>query len=231
MDKGIVAFAGTTVLEKAIWDNVWGMYIQLKLEQRAHEKTTANPFKRFTKMRKGKVGTRFHAVFVNSREHTENPDFPPFYSDDVMLKSWGDGTTGWTLHLWVMPDCDGFHPWMHIDNKTEYALAMVELDDDEEAIDQDKRDRVVAGPKQRSEYTLSNYAAGLCRSPRFREWVRRYQEGSPEFVGIDMTDEQAAIWLRDRLHIKSRSELDTNEDVARLFHQSIRKPYAAWSDR
>ena len=62
MNKGIVAFAGEVTLEKVIWDNVWGQYIFLKLEQQKETKL-ANPFKKFTKMRANKVGTRFHAVF------------------------------------------------------------------------------------------------------------------------------------------------------------------------
>lgn len=216
----IIAYAGDVTLEKAVWDNVWGMYIQLKLEQRAHEKTTANPFKRFTKMRKGRVGTRFGAVFTCADESI-------FYQDEVMLKSWGDGTTGWTMHLWINPDANGSHAWIDEDNKTVYALAMVELDDDNTVIDQVKRENVEKGPKTRHEMRLSNYAAMLCRLEEFRRYLA--EQHNVDFFNSRLEPEDhAAEWMREYLGITSRSELDSDAAVADQFHADIRGPYAKW---
>jgi len=219
MTKGIVAFAGEVTLEKVIWDNVWGQYIFLKLAQQKSEIKIANPFKKFTKMRKGKVGTRFHAVFSLSSGDI-------FYDDECMLKNWSDGSAGWGLHLWVSPDKDGFHPFMDQSSteKPEFGLAMVELDDDNSVIDQDKRDRVEAAPKTRRQRTLSNYVAQLCRSSVFQEWV-----GWKVDDGKRWEEPEVACWLRNYLGIQSRSELDTDRRVADQFHADIRKPFAKWN--
>ena len=216
--SGIVIFAGDVTLEKAVWDNVFGMYIFLKLSQQPGDKQSPNPFKKFTKRRKGKVGTRFGAVFTLS-------DGSTFYQDEVMLKNWADGAKGWTLHLWVNPDKDATHPFMEVSNKSVFALAMVELDDDNIAIDQDKRDRVEAAPKTRRQRTLSNYAAQLCREPQFMRYLGDTYGlcCEPAFA-----NEVATNWMREFLKIKSRSELDTDMLVAATFHKKIRLPYRDW---
>lgn len=221
MTKGIVVYADDATLEKVIWDNLWGQYIFLKLEQKPGDKYGAHPFKKFTKMRKGKVGTRFGAVFSLS-----NGDI--FYNDEVMLKNWADGASGWTLHLWVSSDKDGFHPFMDVDNKDVFALAMVELDDDNVAIDQDKRDRVEAAPKTRRERTLSNYAAQLCRDPQFHFYLE--SQGKLTWQNPDEDhSEGCAAWMRMYLGIDSRSQLDSDRFVADQFHADIRRPYAKWN--
>lgn len=220
--SGIVIFAGDVSLEKAVWDNVWGMYILLKLSQLPEDKGHPNPFKKFTKRKKGKVGTRFGAVFTLS-------DGSTFYQDEVMLKNWADGSTGWTLHLWVNSNDAGVHPFMDAENKSVFALAMVELDDDNTVIDQVKRDRVESAPKKMArKRTLSNYAAMLCREPMFMRYLGdAYGLGSePAFA-----NEVATNWMREFLKIKSRSELDTDTLAAARFHKQIRWPYRNWVER
>jgi len=219
MNKGIIAFAGEATLEKVIWDNVWGQYIFLKLN--IHEGVTdpklAHPFKKFTKMRKGKVGTRFHAVFSLSDETI-------IYQDEVMLKNWSDGSTGWGLHLWVSPDSDGFHPFMGCRDKQVFALGMVELADDNTAIDQVKRDRLEQTPKKRRDLTLSNYAAQLCKQLEFYAWLEAKHGLTIHRDHINV----AATWMRGYLGIDSRAELDTDRHVADQFHADIRRPFARW---
>jgi len=218
MKTGIVVFAGEVTLEKAIHDNLWGMYIFLKLAQLPENIGHPNPFKKFTKRKKGKVGTRFGAVFTSS-------DGGIFYNDEVMLKNWADGASGWTLHLWVNPEPDGMHPFMNVDNKSSFALAMVELDDDNTAIDQDKREIVENAPKAARKRTLSNYAAMLCREPMFMRYLG-------DTYGIccepKFTDEVATNWMRNFLNIHSRAELDTDAMSAEKFHTRIRHPYKKW---
>ena len=215
---GIVIFAGDVTLEKALWDNIWGQYIYLKLDQKPGDKYGANPFKKFTKRRKGRVGTRFGAVFTCN-------DASTFYTDEVMLKSWADGAKGWTLQLWVNPEPDGLHPFMNVDNKSVFALAMVELDDDNSVIDQDKRDRVEQAPKTRAKRTLSNYAATLCREPMFMRYLGDEYGLSCE---PNFANEVATNWMRNFLKINSRSQLDTDEYAAAQFHDLIRHPYRKW---
>ena len=219
--SGIVVFAGDVTLEKAVWDNLWGMYIYLKLDQQPGDKRSPNPFKKFTKRRKGKVGTRFGAVFTLS-------DGSTFYQDEVMLKNWADGSSGWTLHLWVNSNEDGVHPFMNVENKTAFALAMVELDDDNTVIDQVKRDRVEAAPKKARQRTLSNYAAMLCREPMFMRYL-----GDTYGIACEpnFANEVATNWMREFLKIQSRAELDTDPMVEAKFHTRIRRPYKAWHEK
>ena len=207
------------VLDKAVWDTNYGMWVQLKLEQPEPQATQANPITKFTKRRKGKTGTRFGAVFTEMDESIA-------YSDDVMLKGWTDGTAGWKASFYVNAAEDGFHPFMNYDEGREFAVAMVELDDDEEVIDQDKRDRVEDAKANRRSPRLSRYAAQLCRTPEFHQYlVDRCGEkpSSPEHA-----DDFAAEWMRQRLGVESRSELDRNPEVAAKFHQHIREPYSKW---
>lgn len=217
--SGIVVFAGDVTLEKAVWDNLWGQYIFLKLDQQPGDKQSPNPFKKFTKRKKGKVGTRFGAVFTLS-------DGSTFYQDEVMLKNWADGAKGWTLHLWVNSDAAGLHPFMDTENKSVFALAMVELDDDNTVIDQAKRDRVEKVPKAARKRTLSNYAAQLCREPMFMRYL-----GDTYGIACEpaFADEVATNWMRSFLKIESRAELDTDAFVVATFHNKIRRPYAKWS--
>jgi len=220
--SGIIAFAGEVVLAKAVWDNVWGMTAQFKLDQKPHEKTTANPFKRFTKMRKGRVGTRFGAVFTFEDESI-------CYKDEVMLKGWNDGTGGWVVTFWLRPDEEsGLHPFMTLENGQALALAMVELDEDDTAINQVKRERVEVAAKYRKQ-SLSNYAAMLCRTPQFWFYLEKAGRVGWSDPDEDHTDGCSA-WMRHFLSIKSRSELDTDPDRAAAFHTGIRKPYAEWME-
>lgn len=209
----------TIVLEKAVWDTRYGMWVEFKLKQPASAIKQANPFKKFTKRRGDRTGTRFGAIFTNMDESSA-------YEDEVMLKGWRDGTTGWFVSLYVNSDEAGLHPFMHYDKEHEFAAAMVELDDDNEVIDQDKRDRVEKAREGRKSPRLSRYAAQLCRQPEFVRYIgdRCGQQPTSE----KHADEFSAEWMRKTLKIASRAELDSDRDVAARFHKHIREPYNKW---
>ncbi|KKN76152.1 hypothetical protein LCGC14_0373470 [marine sediment metagenome] len=216
--SGIIAYQGIVKMEKSTWDTVWGMYAQFSMEQGKDELGSANPLKRFTGMRKGRVGTIFAAVF-------NSPTTGITLDDEVMLKGWSDGTTGWKVTFWFNGEAANEHPFMRFDKGAEFALVLVELDDDNSAIDQVKRDRVETAPKTARKRTLSNYAAMLCREPMFMRYL-----GDTYGLSCDpkFADEVATNWMREFLGIKSRSELDTDQFVAGQFHADIRGPYRKW---
>lgn len=220
MGNAIIAHKGIVILDKAIWDTTWGQYASFRLEQPPQLKEASNPFKKYTQMRKGKVGTIFAAVFTS----VESGDI--FFDDEVMLKGWSDGTTGWKVSFWFKGD--GNHPFLGIDKDTEYALVLVELDEDSSAINQEKRQRVESAPKARHEMKLSNYAAQLCRTPEFWQYIR---EAHGVQIAVGVEEDGATRWLRNALQIESRSQLDSENIVASKFHALIRKPYAAWNSR
>lgn len=215
-----IAYAAEAVeLDKAVWDTTYGMWVQFKLEQPEALAKQANPFKKFTKMRKGRTGTRFMAVFTNMDETIA-------YQDEVMLKGWTDGTAGWKVSFYVNADDGGLHPFMHYSPGDKLAVAMVELMDDNEPVDQGKRDRLEDAKRGRKSPRLSMYAAQLCRTPEFHEYlITRCKErpSSPEHA-----EEFAAEWMRKLLKIDSRSTLDRDPEVAGRFHKNIREPYQKW---
>jgi hypothetical protein len=215
----IIAYADNVTLEKATWDTAFGMYAIFQLNQPVIAQQIANPFKKFTKRRKNRTGTRFSAVFTLSEDDT-------IYSDDVMLKGWSDGTNGWKLTLYVNADDDGLHPFMRFEKGQEFGLAMVELDDDETVIDQVKREKVEKGPHKQK---LSNFAALLCRTPEFYHWLA--QTHGVVFCEGDDREAETTDWMYMWLGIKSRSELDSDAAVADQFHADIRRPYAKWTSQ
>ena len=224
MTDGLIAYKGQVTLDKAVWDNITGMTMVVDLEQRPHELTAANPFKKFTKMRKGRVGTRFSVVMM------ADGDKSPAYDDEVMLKGWNDGTNGWRVTFWINADEDGLHPFMNDDKGSEFALVAVELDDDNEAIDQVKREKVESATKARkSPQKLSNFAALLCRTPEFWGYMRSLGEGQDvDFPEDGPMEPHAKWWMCQKLGIESRAELDSDSYRALMFHAEIREPYAAW---
>ncbi len=216
--EDIIAYADTVILEKATWDTPFGMYALFALNQPLVAKDTANPFKRFTKRKGGKTGTRFGAVFTWS-------DADPCYQDEVMLKGWADGVGGWKLALYLQADDDGMHPFMGFDKGQEFALAMVELAEDNTVIDQVKRDKVEKGPRKQN---LSNFAAMLCRTPEFYVWLK--QERNFTFPAGDEAKPEDCVrnWMCTVCEISSRAELDRSPPAIKAFHSKIREPYAVW---
>jgi len=147
-------------------------------------------------------------------------------------------------------------------NVDSFMVALVELGDDEVAIDQEKRDRVeepairmvpigevvvlagggggggtpamqttdkaewpytevsvTLGEGEKREHKpqrLSTVAALMCNNQDFQKWI-----------GASNTD-QAAHWMRTKLGIASRSELDdpSKAEIVRAFHEQIRRPFA-----
>lgn len=121
-------------------------------------------------------------------------------------------------------------------NVDAFMVALVELDDNEVAIDQEKRDRVETDFKhtevavvlgvgevhtetphrEHRPQRLSMVAALMCNNSDFQKWIG----------ASDAT--QAAHWMRTKLGIASRSELDdpSKVDIVRAFHEQIRRPFA-----
>ncbi len=213
MSEAIVAYKGIITLEKATWDNLWGMYATFTVDL-----TGKNPFQKFTQMRKGRVGTIFTSIFNSVK------DASTVWDDEVMLKGWSDGTSGNKVTFWIAGDVR--HPFMDFDKGEEFAVVLVELDDASQPINQKKRSRSLLMQRGGRKATLSNYAALLCRTPEFWCWLGS-KCGYPMAAGDKET--KSAQWIRDFINIDSRSELDTDTDAATRFHEQIRKPYAEWT--
>ena len=219
MTDHIVAWHGTVTMHQAAWGDEAGSTVTFKLPMANHE-SDRNPFQSFTKRRKGTAGTRFWMTVVASESVPKS-----LYMDEVMLAGWNDSQQhGHTVKFWLCNDGMG-HPFEGVSRHQELALALAELDDDNEVIDQKMRDRVekqVATGKQKT----SNVAAMLCRQEEFWEWIN-----TTDLVVLNVTcktEGVAAEWMYQVLGISSRAELDRAPQAAQLFHDKIRKPYEEW---
>lgn len=215
-----MAYTARVTMSRADWGDENGSTVTLKLPMVDDAEDKRNPFHSFTKRRKGKAGTRFMMACHTAGEGVRHA----LYEDEAMLAGWNDSQqNGHTVKLWLCNDGMG-HPFEGVDRKTTLVISLVELDDDQEAIDPKMRERV---EKQHdtSRQKLSNVAAMFCRTPEFSEWVNGLEdELSPELCN----EEDAKQWMYVELGISSRAELDSDTVAANRFNQSVLEPYRSW---
>ncbi len=302
-----IAWSGELLLLEAKWTDKDGHLAKFKLV--SPNEARPNPFKAFTKRKKGRAGTRFEASLAHVGEvrtdHTA-------YNGQMMLAGWADTSTqGYTVTFWVEPPepltvhhldqeltlQDQTHKLAGYErNKDSFMAVLVELDDDDQPIDQDLRERVekattkivpvtlcscedptectdvhrerltfgvrcrrlqeigdqhtqalvdsvVQAKKEhlekhgaeivervfdRRRKTLSNYAAMLCLNKDFWEWVNETQLGNVDPRVFDK--DTAAEWMRNKLGIDSRADIDTMDVKAKMYHELVRKPFAVWHE-
>ena len=196
-------------MHSAAWGDESGSVVTFKLPT---QEDTRNPFHAYTKRRKGRAGTRFMMVchrIVGEDKHRE-----AVYEDEVMLAGWNDSQqNGHTAKFWIAADLMG-HPFDGIGRKERLLISLVELDDDNEPIDPNMRDRVEKQGKRPSE-RLSYAAAMMCKNPEFHEYL------AVAAGGDTWSEDDARVWLCNRLNIDSRAELDdpANKLAIEEFHE------------
>lgn len=227
----LIAWRGEVEFAGAFSDDIWGRYVKFRVPQSPGDQGKANPFKTFTKARSGRVGTRFEAaiqgVGVGPIQQFE-------YHGEVMLKGWSDSSAGWGVQFVLELEKD-FHPFMgqrRPDKEapgSRFMVALVELDDDDTPIDQEKRERLKRAHKRgKTPQTLSNVAAMMIKHPRFGDWLSETVDDSRQW-----TDAERDAWVKQYLGILTKRELDVestaqNVDTIRNFHNSIRLPFNNW---
>lgn len=218
----IVAWNGVVSMHKADWGDEAGSTVTFKLSMKGNE-GSRNPFESFTKRRKGRAGTRFFMAVTTAETEPQ-----ALYKDEVMLAGWNDSqSTGHTVKFWLCNDRMG-HPFEGISRKQELALALSELDDDNEPIDQKMRDRVEKGGKRPSE-RLSYVAAMLCKQEAFHDWCTERAQVDDVSLNPPVDNEQSARgFILQECGISSRAELDQPGQQVQIFHDQIRKPYLDW---
>jgi hypothetical protein len=210
-------------MDNAAWGDEAGSTVTFKLPMSTvlggSHAEKRNPFHQYTKRRKGRSGTRFYMAVTTSESAPKM-----IYKDEAMLAGWNDSQQkGHTVKFWLCNDGMG-HPFEGVSRTTELALAIAELDDDNEPIDQKMRDRV---EKQHNTGVQkpSNVAAMLCRTATFWEFT----QGIPLAIHPGATDDDSAKqWIYQELGIESRAELDNNAQLEQQFELKIRQPYQVW---
>lgn len=220
----IVAWHGIVKMHEAKWTDKDGSTVTFRLPMDKDAENRRNPFQSFTKRRKGKAGTRFE---MNCQRVTDSePEL--VYASEVMLAGWNDSqTTGHTVKFWLSSDALG-HPFEGYDRKLdEFAVSLVELDDDQEPINQNMRRRVEEGARTPSE-RVSFVAAMMCKDPVFYTWIRSHD---PMVGDVQLNrEEQCRRYMLQILAIESRAVLDRDPLKAEQFHEWIRKPFVQWRE-
>ncbi len=226
----VVAHQGMMELIDAKWELHSGRTVKLRIVNNPEAPLIVNPFGAFVRRRGNRVGTRFNAVFVRYGAGT------PFFQGELMLAGGGHPLgQGMWVKFWL-DDEESNHPFAGCMGRKGdhpgdlFAVVMVELDDDDMAIDQAKRARLEKGVKGGE---LARYSALLCTNELFLQYL-----SEKELVGLPSpisrppswwgTDDRAARWIRWACGVESRAELDNNPKAAEIFHERIRRPYSEW---
>ena len=118
----------------------------------------------------------------------------------ILRQSKSGWVVGFSIHPNEIPDL-----LLRVPLGTRYQIALVQIGDDEQ-------------PTIPSvEHVKSVAIAGqLCRNPEFQQW---WLAGSPP---TDDPERECAAGLRERLQVKSRSELATNQEARDILDSLIR---------
>ncbi|GAB1837400.1 hypothetical protein MyNCGM121_41800 [Achromobacter xylosoxidans] len=147
---------------------------------------------------------------------------PVAFQGEVMLAGWSQTHNGGAkVTFWLQDDTDleAFKAMTVAKGKTagqRLALVAVEIGDDEQLKPVMGNPMTVAPDKTKGE-KLAWLAIQLCKNPHF--W---------DFAGVS-NEINAREWLLAMCGgINSRSDLDTDEEAADLFHANVRKPFREW---
>jgi hypothetical protein len=215
----MIAYHANVQMHEAKWTDKEGSTVTFKLPM-GQQEDHRNPFYYYTKRRKGRAGTRFMMVVVDQKLRQE------IYKDEAMLCGWNDSqTNGHTVKFWLTHDHMG-HPFEGYERHEpeRFYISMVEIDDDQEPIDQQVREKVEKSAKRPSE-RLSYAAVMLCKNEGFWTWLTETTN-----VAVNSEDD-ARIVMLDMLGLPSRGILDKNEYQAKRFHEIVRKPFVEWQEQ
>ena len=142
---------------------------------------------------------------------------------EAMLLRWGETCASGRTVTFLLPEEGGVHPFKGLKygpvNGQRVALSVALIADDETQEPAQPRE---APPRERrsfDELPRSQQAGILCNEGRFQ----KFMGFTPGEAAIDVT----ACQVRTLCHVKSRSELDTNQQAAALWDSMI-ADYEAW---
>ena len=145
----------------------------------------------------------------------------PTFAGEFQLAGWSESHNGGckvTFWLADSSDLDAFRAMtVRKGNQSGHRLAavLVEIGDDEQLVQPPKAEAPKGG-------ALARLAAQFCADPQFWQFV------DETFSDHITTADQCALWMRCQCEIRSRAELDSNEEAAEHFHMYIRKPFVTW---
>ena len=224
-DGRMIAYHANVQMHEAKWTDKEGSTVTFKLPM-GQQEDHRNPFHYYTKRRKNRAGTRFMMVCVDQILKQE------IYADEVMLCGWNDSqTNGHTVKFWLTHDHMG-HPFEGYERgePQRFYISLVEIDDDQEPIDQQVREKVESTKRKKHERP-SWVAVMLGKNEGFQQYcLERDWLGWVEAGGEDDPEQAARQFILDTLGINSRAELDKSKVLEQQFHNEVRKPFIEWQE-
>lgn len=223
----IIAWQGTTELLNAQWTLDSGRTVDLRLVETPFTVFHEHEFKKFQRRRGGRVGQRFHTVFVPADSEQ------PIYDGETMFAGWTDSDRGKTLKLWIDED-SAQHPFSGFKKRTAkevgslFASVFILITDDGNAIPVDTEQS-----KQNKKRKLSSDAHLIITSELFLQYLSEKCEYTDKLIAQHKvwTPDLAKRYVKHTLHIESLSDLDRDDEAADGFHATFRIPYLNWQGK
>ena len=208
-------------------NDITGRTVKLRIIRSPEEQLQAHPCAKATRRRRGFAGTMFEA--------TLSPlDGTPILTLATILLNWQDAPKGSTVTLKVSDDSPEMMFYKRPSAEgpgTRWMAVFVELTGDELPVNQkqaDMADKLADTPIANSERKAQTYAQGvalLIKSGQFLEFLNeRIEPGT-------WTPDEADTWIKAKLGIASKSELNEIGCPARKVWEQIRSAYVEWSGR
>ncbi len=226
----IIAHKGGLELIDAEWKLNSGRTVKFRLVS-DNGPLIVHPFLTFVRRRGNRVGTRFMVAATRVGEEQT------FFQGEMMLAGGGNPLgQGMWVRFWLDEEATA-HPFSGCAGRRGdepgdmFEAAFVELDDDDQPINQEKRDRVEKPRKK---------GGALCRWAAMRSHDKLFLHYLAENIQLPdhktrpvswwdkPGEDHVARYIRWVCQIESRADLDLNPRAAEIFHERIRRPYSEW---
>lgn len=183
----VLAWSGELLLLEARWTDKDAHTAKFRLV--TPNEARPNPFKQFTKRRSGRAGTRFVMSLAHIGELTTQKTA---YDGEVMLAGWADTSTqGYTVTFWLEPPEEGTHQLEGYQRGvSSFMCALVELDDDDHPVNQEKRTRVETAIRKQAEPTVDKGGESAGSAPAADDYQAGWDDPrkdavvTPEMKGV-----------------------------------------------
>ena len=136
------------------------------------------------------------------------------FQGEVMLLGWAESSTRGRTATFLLDEEGEAHPFKDFTIKSgkrsgqRFMVVMVQVDENEQPVKQ--------------QHTGAQRAALLCKNPEFWNWAsqRTFDQVNSE--------ESARQFLLDHLSIKSRGEIDSDQNVYEKFERVIEIPFQSY---
>jgi len=228
----IIAHKGGLELIDAEWKLHSGRTVKFRLVSN-NGPLIVHPFLAFVRRRGNRVGTRFMVAV------TRIGDEQVFFQGEMMLAGGGNPLgQGMWVRFWLDEDAS-LHPFAGCAGRRGdepgdmFEAAFVELDDDDQPINQEKRERVEKANQGRKGGPLCRWAAMRSHDKLFLHYMAeniQLPNGKTRSVAWWSApgEERVARYIRWVCQVESRADLDANARAAETFHERIRRPYSEW---